>query len=173
MCVHLYTTRSYIRGYIVYECFSHAYVPQVYPAGRCRVEERFNVFTPPMKRRIGPGMLIARGTIVGFLRPARRGDSPARLYRTSGIISFYFNPRMCMRATWARIPLLFTTRLSRAYVRYPAVTIDRCRRTYARIDVICSVKLRITPRQLNCLLPHEEHTLISRAIFVNLRIIDC
>lgn len=31
-------------------------------------EERFNIFTPPVatRRRVGPGMLIARGTIVGF-----------------------------------------------------------------------------------------------------------
>lgn len=35
---------------------------------RRRREERFNVFTPPAyaRRRIAPGMLIARGTIVGF-----------------------------------------------------------------------------------------------------------
>jgi len=36
-----------------------------YPAGCC-CSERFNVFTPPMRRRIGLGMLIAHGTIVGF-----------------------------------------------------------------------------------------------------------
>jgi len=51
-----------------------------HPMGCCR-EERFNVFTPPMKRRVGSGMLIARETIVGFYRGMR--DSSATPYRTS------------------------------------------------------------------------------------------
>lgn len=83
----LCTMRSHICGNIRSPTRAFA----EYPAGCC-CEESFNVFTPPVKNRVKPGMLIARGTIVGFHDGMR--FSAATSYRTSGITSFYFNPRV-------------------------------------------------------------------------------
>lgn len=96
-----YDTLAHLQEYT----FSHACV-RVSETGCCR-EERFNVFTPPIKKRVGPGMLIARETIVGFYYGMR--DSLAMPYRTSrDRLCFILKRVIC--ATWISSSRAFTNR---------------------------------------------------------------
>lgn len=92
----------------------YVFLPRVHSPGIRRdvAGEDFNVFTPPMRRRIGLGMLIASETIVGFLDGMR---FPGQVVSYIGNNSVLFQPTY-KRAIWAPYCRYFYKSF-RAYVR--------------------------------------------------------
>lgn len=95
--------------------------------GICCCEERFNVFTPPAaaRRRVGPGMLIARGTIVGFYDDGMQ--FPGHVVSYIGNNFVLFQPTCIYARSMGLSSRAFTIRFLPTFD--PSVTIGQCRRT--------------------------------------------
>jgi len=109
-----------IRSYICRNIRSPTRTFAEYPTGCC-YEESFNVFTPPMENRVEPGMLIARGTIVGF-HDGMRSSSHVVSYIGNNFVLFPISTHVYMRNM---------SPSSRAFTSFlptfdPTVTIERC-----------------------------------------------
>lgn len=116
-------TNTFANTYTLFHAFE-------YPVGCC-CEEHFNVFTPPIKRRVGPGMLIACGTMVGFYDDPR---FPSR------VISYIGNNFISFQPTRIRTTRAVSCVLS---AWNTIMTIEQCGRI---LEAVCFVALNFKSR---------------------------